>query len=146
MKIAKYISAICLSLLIFSACESDLDKVYYNESEVTPAVLSGIADTYVLDANKAQTIAIEFKWTNPQAGYTAQITNSLQMDLKSKNFGKAITLYSSTEEGPYDITTLDLNSKIMKLLQSYEMEVTVEPYDFEFRIASSISSTPSIQT
>ena len=139
MKIVKYISAICLSLLIFSACESDLDKVYYNESEVTPAVLSGIADTYVLDANKAQTIAIEFKWTNPQAGYTAQITNSLQMDLKGKNFGKAITLYSSTEEGPYDITTLDLNSKIMKLLQSYEMEVTVEPYDFEFRIASSIS-------
>ena len=139
MKIVKYISAICLSLLIFSACESDLDKVYYNESEVTPAVLSGIADTYVLDANKAQTIAIEFKWTNPQAGYTAQITNSLQMDLKGKNFGKAITLHSSTEEGPYDITTLDLNSKIMKLLQSYEMEVTVEPYDFEFRIASSIS-------
>ena len=139
MKIVKYISAICLSLLIFSACESDLDKVYYNESEVTPAVLSGIADTYVLDANKAQTIAIEFKWTNPQAGYTAQITNSLQMDLKGKNFGKAITLYSSTEEGSYDITTLDLNSKIMTLFKSYEMEVTVEPYDFEFRIASSIS-------
>ncbi|MDB0714462.1 SusE domain-containing protein [Bacteroides xylanisolvens] len=139
MKIAKYISAICLSLLIFSACDSDLDKVYYNESEATPAVLSGIADTYVLDANKAQTTAIEFKWTNPQAGYAAQITNSLQMDLKGKNFGNAITLYSSTEEGPYNITTQDLNSKIMKLFQSYEMEVTVEPYDFEFRIASSIS-------
>ena len=139
MKIAKYISAICLSLLIFSACDSDLDKVYYNESEATPAVLSGIADTYVLDANKAQTTAIEFKWTNPQAGYAAQITNSLQIDLKGKNFGNAITLYSSTEEGPYNITTQDLNSKIMKLFQSYEMEVTVEPYDFEFRIASSIS-------
>ena len=64
MKIVKYISAICLSLLIFSACESDLDKVYYNESEVTPAVLSGIADTYVLDANKAQTIAIELSLTH----------------------------------------------------------------------------------
>lgn len=139
MKIAKYISAICLSLLIFSACDNDLDKVYYNESEATPAVLSGIADTYVLDANKAQATAIEFKWTNPQAGYAAQITNSLQMDLKGKNFGNAITLYSSTEEGPYNITTQDLNSKIMKLFQSYEMEVTVEPYDFEFRIASSIS-------
>lgn len=139
MKIAKNISTICLSLLIFSACDSDLDKVYYNESEATPAVLSGIADTYVLDANKAQTTAIEFKWTNPQAGYAAQITNSLQMDLKGKNFGNAITLYSSTEEGPYNITTQDLNSKIMKLFQSYEMEVTVEPYDFEFRIASSIS-------
>lgn len=139
MKIVKYISAICLSLLIFSACDSDLDKVYYNESEATPAVLSGIADTYVLDANKAQVTAIEFKWTNPQTGYAAQITNSLQMDLKGKNFGSAITLHSSTEEGPYNITTQDLNSKIMKLFQSYEMEVTVEPYDFEFRIASSIS-------
>lgn len=139
MKIVKYISAICLSLLIFSACDSDLDKVYYNESEATPAVLSGIADTYVLDANKAQVTAIEFKWTNPQTGYAAQITNSLQMDLKGKNFGSAITLHSSTEEGPYNITTQDLNSKIMKLCQSYEMEVTVEPYDFEFRIASSIS-------
>ena len=139
MKIVKYISAICFSLLVFSACDSDLDKVYYNESEVIPAVLSGIADTYVLDANKAQTTAIEFKWTKPQAGYAAKIINSLQMDLKGKNFGSAITLYSSTEEGPYAITTKDLNSKILKLFQSYEMEVTVAPYDFEFRIASSIS-------
>lgn len=140
MKIVKYISAICLSLLVFSACDSDLDKVYYNESEAIPAVLSGIADTYVLDANKAQTTAIEFKWTKPQAGYAAKIINSLQMDLKGKNFGGAITLYSSTEEGPYAITTKDLNSKITNLLQSYKMEVTVAPYDFEFRIASSISS------
>lgn len=84
MKIVKYISAICFSLLVFSACDSDLDKVYYNESEVIPAVLSGIADTYVLDANKAQTTAIEFKWTKPQAGYAAKIINSLQMDLKGR--------------------------------------------------------------
>lgn len=61
------------------------------------------------------------------------------MDLKGKNFGSAVTLYSSTEEGPYAITTKDLNSKITNLLQSYEMEVTVAAYDFEFRIASSIS-------
>ena len=107
MKIVKYISAICFSLLVFSACDSDLDKVYYNESEVTPAVLSGIADTYVLDANKAQATAIEFKWTKPQAGYAAKIINTLQMDLKGKNFGSAVTLYSSTEEGPYAITTKD---------------------------------------
>ncbi|WP_294631012.1 SusE domain-containing protein [uncultured Bacteroides sp.] len=139
MKIAKYISAICLSLLTFSACDSDLDKVYYNESEAVPAVLSGLADTYVLDANKSQSTAIQFQWTNPQAGYAAQITNSLQMDFKGKNFGQAITLYSSTEEGPYDITTQDLNSKIMSLFQSYAKEVAVEPYDFEFRISSSIS-------
>ncbi|WP_302592655.1 SusE domain-containing protein, partial [uncultured Bacteroides sp.] len=132
MKIAKYISAICLSLLTFSACDSDLDKVYYNESEAVPAVLSGLADTYVLDANKSQSTAIQFQWTNPQAGYAAQITNSLQMDFKGKNFGQAITLYSSTEEGPYDITTQDLNSKIMSLFQSYAKEVAVEPYDFEF--------------
>ena len=59
MKIVKYISVICLSLLVFSACDSDLDKVYYNESEAIPAVLSGITDAYVLDANKAQTTAIE---------------------------------------------------------------------------------------
>lgn len=84
MKIVKYISVICLSLLVFSACDSDLDKVYYNESEAIPAVLSGITDAYVLDANKAQTTAIEFKWTKPQAGYAAKIINSLQMDLKTR--------------------------------------------------------------
>ena len=70
MKIVKYISAICFSLLVFSACDSDLDKVYYNESEVTPAVLSGIADTYVLDANGLNLkqdmqpkLSIHCKWT-----------------------------------------------------------------------------------
>lgn len=139
MKIFKYISALCLSLLIFSACDSDLDKVYYNESEITPAVLSGIGDTYVLDVNTGQSIAIEFDWTKPQTGYAAKITSSLQMDLKGKNFKNAITLYSSTEKGPYAITTKDLNSKITQLFKLYDMEVTVQPYEFEFRIVSSIS-------
>lgn len=36
MKILRNISAICCALFAFSACDSDLDKVYYNESEVTP--------------------------------------------------------------------------------------------------------------
>lgn len=139
MKILKYISALCLSLVAFSACDSDLDKVYYNGDEVTPAVLSGISDSYVLDANKAQSIAIEFKWTKPQAGYAAKIVNSLQMDLKGKNFGNAVALYSSTDEGPYAITTKDLNVQIQRLFTKYEREVEVQPYDFEFRISSSIS-------
>lgn len=139
MKLLQYISALCLSLVVFSACDSDLDKVYYNEGEITPAVLSGIDANYVLDANKAQATAIEFQWTKPQAGYPAKIINSLQMDLKGKNFEKAITLSSTTEGGPYSITGKDLNSQITKLFKQYEMEVAVEPYDFEFRISSSIS-------
>lgn len=143
MKILKYISALCLSLVAFSACDSDLDKVYYNESEVTPSVLSGISDSYVLDANKAQSTAIEFKWTKPQAGYAAQIINSLQMDLKGKDFENAVTLYSSTDEGPYAITTKDLNVQIQRLFKKYEMEVEVQPYDFEIRISSSISDAVS---
>lgn len=139
MKILKYISALCLSLVVFCACDSDLDKVYYNESEVTPSVLSGISDSYVLDVNKSQSEAIEFKWTNPQAGYAAKVINALQMDLKGKNFENAVTLYSSTDEGPYAITTKDLNDRITRLLQSYEIEVAIQPYEFEFRISSSIS-------
>lgn len=140
MKVLKYISAICLSLVVFSACDSDLDKVYYHESEITPAILSGASGTYVLDVNKGQSTAIEFQWTKPEAGYAAKITNSLEMDLKGKNFGKAITLYSSTEKGPYAITTKDLNDKITRLFKTYEMEVDIEPYEFEFRITSSISN------
>lgn len=139
MKIVRYISALCFGLLMFSACDSDLDKVYYDESQVTPSVLSGIADTYVLEADKAQSVAIKFEWTQPQAGYAAKIINTLEIDFKGKNFAKAVALYSSTDKGPYSINVYDLNSKIMKLFESYEMEVTAEPYDFEFRIASSIS-------
>ena len=127
MKVLKYISALCLSLLAFSACNSDLDKVYYNEDEVTPCVLSGISDSYVLNANNAQSTAIKFEWIKPQAGYAAKIINSLQMDLKGKNFENAVTLYSSTDEGPYAITTKDLNVQIQKLFQMYEMEVEVQP-------------------
>lgn len=139
MKILRNISAICCALFAFSACDSDLNKVYYNESEVTPAVLSGVAGTYTLDVNKVQSTAIEFNWTKPQTGYQAKIINALQMDLKGKNFGSATTLYSSPDKGPYAITTKNLNDKIAKLLQSYGMEVAVQPYEFEFRISSSIS-------
>lgn len=139
MKIIRYISGLCLALSVCSACDSDLEKVYYDEEEVTPTVLSGIDGAYVLDANRAQAVAIEFDWTKPEAGYQAKIVNTLQMDLKGKNFGKAVALHSSTEKGPYAVTVKDLNDRITKLLQAYELEVAMQPYDLEFRIASSIS-------
>ncbi len=139
MKILRYISTLCLALVVLTACDSDLEKVYYDDSAVTPSVLSGIGDTYVLNANTADATVIEFKWTKPDVGYSAKVINTLEMDLKGKNFAKAVALHSSADAGPYAISAKNLNDKIAALFKSYEMEVTAEPYDFEFRITSSIS-------
>ncbi len=139
MKLIKSISASIFALLLCTACESDLDKTYYKPGDATPSVLSPLKDQYILQSKDAAQEAFTISWTKPEMGYQASIINSLEMDVKGKNFtNNKVVLASSKTDVSYSITVSDLNSKIISLLKKYEMEA--EPVAVELRISSSISA------
>ena len=138
MKLIKSISASIFALLLCTACESDLEQTVYVPGDATPAVLSALNDQYVLQSKDAAKEAFTISWTKPEMGYQASVINSLEMDVKSKNFANKVVLASSKSDVSYTITVSDLNSKIISLLKKYEMEV--EPVTIELRLSSSISA------
>lgn len=139
MKLIKSISASIFALLLCTACESDLDKISYTPEDATPSVLSALNDQYVLQSKDAAKEAFTISWTKPEMGYQASVINSLEMDVKGKNFtNNKVVLASSKTDVSYSITVSDLNSKIISLLKKYEMEA--EPVGVELRISSSISA------
>lgn len=136
-RIFSYIFALSLAL-IFNACESDLDTVTYNGGEAKPAVLSALSGPYVLDAQKIDEVVFSLKWTEPDMGYQAAVTNNVEMDIAGKNFSKAVVVASIGKGGKSEFTHGGLNNSLLSLLEKYEVEVA--SVDVEFRIASSVSN------
>lgn len=137
MKITKYISAFGLSMLLFASCDSDLETATYNSDTAQPANLETLNNAYVLDNTKADGEAVKFQWTIPELGYQSAAKNTLEMDIEGKDFANKVVLSSSTTESTYSISNNDLNSKILGLLETYELDI--EPVKVEFRISTSIS-------
>lgn len=142
MKALQYISALGLSLLMLGACNSDLEKVSYNKDSATPATLAGIDPAYTLDAKKQNEVAITFDWQKANMGYPAEVTTSLEMALKGKNFANKVVLSSSKTDSKYAVKVGELNSKIIGLLATLGMEV--EAADFEFRVSSTIADAAGV--
>lgn len=137
MKLTKYISALGMSLLLFASCESDLETATYNSDTAKPAELSALKDAYTLNNKKADAEAIAFKWTHPELGFRNAAKSSLEMDVDGKDFANKVVLASSTTDSTYSITNNELNSKILGLLETYELGL--EPVKIAFRLSTSIS-------
>lgn len=138
-KLLNYIPALGLALA-FTACESDLDKVTYNPDNAQAAVLSTPATTsYVLESRNSENVAFTLEWQAPEFGYDALVTTTIDFDLAGNDFAHAIQLASLTTATTQDITVGSLNSNILTLLRSYEIEEDFSARDFEIRLSSSIS-------
>lgn len=141
MRILKYFSVLCLGLIALSSCESDLEKTIYNKSQVVTSRLEGLKESYVLEQTKGNDNALSLKWTKPDMTYQAAATNLLQMDIKDKNFSKAITLAASSVDTTYNATVSEFNEQIMTLLNNYDIEYSEgSVVNLEFRIGSYIST------
>lgn len=137
MKLINYISICSFALCLLSACDSDLEKVTYDEGAVQPAILQEVESSYILEEEDANKIAITFNWSKPDAGYQAAITNELEMDLVGNEFNKKIILASGTNNEESEVSVITLNRGIMKLLNNV---IPSDPVDVEFRVVSSISA------
>ena len=138
MKFIKSISTSIFTLLLCTACESDLEQVTYSSENAIPSTLSSLNDSYILESKNASQEAFTLTWSYPDLGYQASVINALEMDVKDKNFANKVILASSKTDLSHTITVSDLNSKIMTLLKVYEIETA--PIGIEFRISSSISA------
>lgn len=139
MNTAKHIIPAAILTLSLPACDSDLEKVVYDAETAKPAEISAIPAEITLDPFAEGEDALDLKWIAPDMGFHAEVTNDIEMDLTGKDFSNSILLTSVKGEEKYSITNAALNSKVMSLLEAYEMEI--EPTGVEFRIKSSISSS-----
>lgn len=135
----KYFIYTCFAGMMLQACESDLEKAYYSGENSTPAVIEALSQEYVLDKFATDDKAIEFKWTAPNLGYNASISNNIEMDVKGNNFGdKKVTLVSVKDKSTTaSLSNKELNDQIEALLKKYDMPIGKT--DIEFRISSVIS-------
>lgn len=143
MKHLKYILPICCLVIATMACDSDLDKLVFNEADVVPPVLSGVQDEYVLqEANSDQAID-SVSWTNASFGFSAAVTYMLEIDLAGNSFANRQTLLSSTGNQA-SATVGQLNAIVMRLDSIYhaldESYIPYEevPHNIEVRLAASI--------
>ena len=127
-----------VSCLAMTACDSDLEKVHYNEALSQQAVLAPLAPSYVLNAEQSDQSAITFKWSVPKINYSASVTTDLQMDLEVNQFADAVTLASTKTDSTYTITVGDLNAALTRLLANSGKEVAALPVSF--RLVSTLSS------
>lgn len=143
-----YIGAF-IAACLFQACESDLDKAYYSDGKAVPAVLESLPATFEIDKLKQDEVALTFKWSAPEVGYNASITNNLEMDIKgSKNFGDKKVILSSTvgKNSTATFTHKELNDQVLALLANYADEAGVYAISdayLEFRVTSTVSSAKS---
>ena len=138
MKFIKSISTSIFTLLLCTACESDLEQVTYSSENAIPSTLSSLNDNIYWNQKmlpKRHSPYLEpsgFRLSSKRYQFV------WKWMLKTKNFANKVILASSKTDVSHTITVSDLNSKIMALLKVYEMETA--PIGIEFRISSSISA------
>jgi hypothetical protein len=131
-----------ITTFLLIACNSNLEKIHYNETDAQPAILQDIENSYILEAQQSNQIAIVFEWSLPRLNYPAAVTTDLQMDIQGSNFAKAITLASTKTDSIYSINTADLNAALIKLQTTSGMEFGPIPVDFRLVSSISVAATP----
>ena len=61
MKFIKSISTSIFTLLLCTACESDLEQVTYSSENAIPSTLSSLNDSYILESKNASQ-SMRWKW------------------------------------------------------------------------------------
>lgn len=140
--ISTYILTLSISLVFFS-CESDLKKITFSETEAIGAVLEDLSETtYILESRNSEDTAFTLKWEAPVLSYQAAINNNIEIDLKDSNFTYATTIASLTNDiTKEDIIVGSLNTFILRVLRSHDMEEDLGEHDYEIRIRTSISES-----
>lgn len=138
MKIFKSITILSL-LLMLCACDSDLEKVYFDEALSSPAKMEALDAQIVLDIEQGNKPAFVLSWEQPKVNYDAAIVSNLEMDLEGNDFANSIVIASLKSDNSFEALTADFNAILVKIINDREMEFG--PLDLEFRLVSSISSS-----
>ena len=113
--LTKILALSSLSLLMLQACKKDGTKVTTNGG--TPGALNANATTLVLDKNKLTdtTKVVNFNFSSANYGFSAAVTNTLQIDALSDNWAKPTSVTLPTKITSLGYSTADFNNLLLKL-------------------------------
>jgi hypothetical protein len=113
--LTKFLALSSISLLMLSACKKDGTLVTSNGGK--PGALTASVTTLVLDKTKLtdSTSVINFKFTAPNYGYSAAVTNTLQLDAAGDNWAKPTSVTLGTKVLSQGYNTADFNALLLKL-------------------------------
>jgi hypothetical protein len=129
-----------LLLFIFSSCDKDENKIYF-EGGTAPVLTSSVTATIPLSFANADKEAIRLSWTNPDYKFTTGVSSQnvsylLEIDTTGANFTnpkkKTLVIASGLSKS---ITQAELNDY---LLNTMELKSAV-PHNIEMRITASLS-------
>ena len=134
--LTKFLALSGICLLMFSACKKDGTLVASNGG--TPGALTATSSTLVLNkANNgdAATPVITFNFTQPNYGFQAAVTNTLQIDAPGDNWAKPTSVTLGANALTQSYSTPAFNALLLKLNLAGGVTTTVNA-----RIVQSIST------
>ncbi|MDB5087370.1 MAG: hypothetical protein JWR09_1364 [Mucilaginibacter sp.] len=113
--LTKFLALSSIGLLMLSACKKDGSLVTTNGGK--PGALSASATTLVLDKTKLTDTSkvMTFTFTQPDFGYNAAVTNTLQIDAVGDNWAKPASATIGIKKGVQGYSTADFNTLLLKL-------------------------------
>jgi len=124
------------ALLMLSACKKD--GAIITATNGTPGVLSASATTLVLNNTKLTdpTIVETFTLVQPNFGYNAAISNTLQLDAPADNWANPYTVSMGADVFTQGFNTNDFNNALLKAHMTGNVAGTVN-----IRVKSAIGAT-----
>lgn len=140
MKYKLLLFASFLAVVLFTSCEKDENRVYF-EGGTAPVLTASSTSALVLtEANKDKQ-AVRFNWTNPDYKFSNGVSShdvsyTLQIDTAKANFSSSnMQEVAIPRELGVTYTQKELNTFLTKL------ELTENtPYDVQFRIKASLTN------
>lgn len=109
------LAAGCVSLLMLASCKKDETKVVADPANAKGGTLSASASTLVLTKATETNTAVTFTVTQPNFGYAAAPTNTLQLDVSGDNFASPKEVVLAAKAGSVAYTGLDFNALALSL-------------------------------
>jgi hypothetical protein len=113
--LTKFLAISCVSLLMLASCKKD--GVLVKSNGGTPGALAANVTTLPLDKTKVSdtTKVITFSFSKANYGYSAAVTNTLQIDVPGDNWAHPTTFTLGTGVLSQGFSTGDFNALLLKL-------------------------------
>ncbi|WP_295668866.1 SusE domain-containing protein [uncultured Mucilaginibacter sp.] len=133
--LSKFIALSSIGLLMLSACKKDGTLVTSNGGKA--GSLTASSTTLMLDKTKLTDTSkvIKFSFTSADYGFSAAVTNTLQIDAAGDNWAKPTSVTLGNKVSSQGYSTVDFNNLVLKLNLPAGVASTVN-----VRIMHSISS------
>lgn len=137
--LTKFLAISCIGLLMLASCKKEGTKAIATDG--TPGALTANTNTLTLDKTKLHDTAkvITFTVAKPNFGYTAAVTNTLEIDVATDNWASPTTAVLPAGALSQGYTTADFNALLLKL----NLTAGVAS-DVQIRVKQAISSTKAI--